>query len=114
MIKTVGDSHGVETVRDILATAVDPMVVVGLNGRIVALNAQAEQLLGYRREDLVHQSVGVLAPGLAPVDHPAAGTNGEVLLTLRRQDGANVTAEVDIQPVSTEAGLLIAVLILDL
>lgn len=48
--------------RGLLESAPDPMVAVDLDGKIVLVNAQAERSFGYRREELLGQSMDMLVP----------------------------------------------------
>ena len=48
--------------RGLLESAPDPLVAVNPEGRIVLVNTQAETTFGYRREDLLGQSMDILVP----------------------------------------------------
>ena len=60
----------------LLEAAPDAMVCADRDGRIVLVNAQAERLFGYQREELVGQPVEILVPDAMKAGHPAlrAGT----------------------------------------
>ena len=55
----------------LLEAAPDAMVCVGRDGRIVLVNAQAERLFGYPREELAGQPVEILVPEAARAGHRA-------------------------------------------
>ncbi|NOZ59327.1 MAG: PAS domain S-box protein [Euryarchaeota archaeon] len=51
-----------EWIGGILDTLVDAVVLAGTDGRIAMINRRAEELFGYRREELVGRKVEVLIP----------------------------------------------------
>src|SRR5260370_35515716 len=96
--------------------APDAMVCVAADGRIALVNAQAERLFGYQREELVGQQVGVLVPDLMRGVHPeyragyVAGPRPKpmgagVERAGRRRDGGRVPAENALPAVEGGEGL---------
>jgi PAS domain S-box-containing protein len=55
----------------LLEAAPDATVCADSGGRIVLVNAQAERLFGYRREDLAGQPAEILVPDAMKAGHPA-------------------------------------------
>src|SRR6266487_6469530 len=55
---------------DLLEAAPDAMVCVERDGRIALVNAQAEKLFGYGRDELVGQPVEMLVPEAVSEFHP--------------------------------------------
>lgn len=104
--------------------APDAMVVVDADGRIVLVNAQAEALFGYDREDLIGRTVEELVPQRfrdRHVDHrneylekPRVRPMGMGLdLFARRKDGSEVPVEISLSPVHTDDGLLVTAAVRD-
>jgi len=54
----------------LLEAAPDAMVCADASGQIALVNAQAERLFGYRRDELVGQPVELLVPEAARAVHP--------------------------------------------
>ena len=114
-----------ERFRLLVESAPDAMVVVNDGGRIVLVNAQAETLFGYRRDDLLGQTVELLVPhGLrgqhladraayAVTPHPRMMGRHRNLSGLRK-DGSEFPAEIALNPIETDCGMLVYVAIRDL
>lgn len=111
--------------RGLLDAAPDAMVIVDRRGRITIVNAQAEQMFGYERAELVGQTVEVLVPDRYSGMHMAfrqgyvteprtrpMGLAGD--LRARRKDGSEVPVEVTLSPLETEEGLLVLAAVRDI
>lgn len=114
-----------ERFRDLLESAPDAFLIVGREGRIVLLNSQTEAMFGYRREELIGRPVSVLAPERAhdlqsrlyakyladsPAEEKTLGIESEAV----RKDGTEFPVEVNLGPVETSEGLLVATSIRDI
>jgi hypothetical protein len=108
----------------LLDAAPDAVVCVTGEGRIALVNAQAERLFGYTRQELVGQAVEILVPEAVKAGHPAlragyaadprarpmgAGTE----LSGRRQDGSTFPAEISLSAIDTDDGALIMATVRD-
>ena len=123
-----------ERFRRLLDAAPDAMVIVDRAGRIALVNAAAERLFGYPREELVGASVEQLIPERLRAAHPAhreayfahprtrmmgqpglAGADSISLeLYCRRQDGTEFPAEISLSPLELEEGTLAITAIRDI
>jgi PAS domain S-box-containing protein len=116
--------HSRQLSSGLLEAAPDAIVAVRVDGRIALVNAQAERLFRYRREDLVGQLVEILVPDGLRDKHP--GHRGGYLsdprprpmgagmeLAARRRDGVEFPAEISLSAIDTEDGLLVTAAIRD-
>ena len=111
--------------RALLESAPDAMVIVKDDGRIVLVNAQTERLFGFRREELLGQSVEMLVPErYRPAHtkhrltyfssaHPRPMGHGLDLFG-RRKDGSEFPVEISLSPLETDEGILVASAIRDI
>ncbi|GAA0635589.1 hypothetical protein GCM10009535_09540 [Streptomyces thermocarboxydovorans] len=113
-----------ERFRGLLEAAPDAMVIVDDTGTIKLVNAQTEALFGYRREELLGQSVELLVPHRLRGHHTqhrsAYAANRQVrpmgagldLYGLRR-DGSEFPVEISLSPLETTEGLLVSAAVRD-
>jgi len=105
--------------RALLEAAPDAMIIAGPDGRIVLINAQAERLFGYTRDELYGEPVERLVPPRFHARHlqhrtgyakapkaRAMGASQELLG--RRKDGSEFPVEISLSPIETEDGTLIS------
>jgi two-component system cell cycle sensor histidine kinase/response regulator CckA len=108
----------------LLDAAPDAIVAVMPDGSIELVNAQAERLFGYPREELLGQSVDLLVPDRFRNAHPAnrdgyfaeprprpMGAGME--LAGRRKDGSEFPAEISLSSIDTDDGRLVSAAIRD-
>ena len=109
----------------LLEAVPDAMVCVDADGRIAVINAQAERLFGYARDELIGQPVEILVPDQARKVHqlhragyladPRPRPMGEGLeLAARRRDGSTFPAEISLSAVDTGDGIVVAAAVRDL
>jgi PAS domain S-box-containing protein len=106
---------GAETFRLAIEAAPIGFVVVDARGRIVLVNAEAEKLFGYGREELLDRPVDVLVP--ERLRAPQAELRASILsgapscakgaareLFALRKDGTEVPIEIQLNPLDTAEG----------
>lgn len=107
-----------DRLRTMVESAPCAMVMTDAGGRIVLANAQAEKLFGYRREELIGQSVELLVPeqlrGQHSDDRRSYMADPQMRpmgigrdLYARRKDGSQVPVEIGLSAVKTKEGMLI-------
>ncbi|WP_242419226.1 PAS domain S-box protein, partial [Frankia sp. CpI1-P] len=110
--------------RGLLDSAPDAIVAVLSDGRIALVNAQAERLFGYSRDELHGQSVEILVPEAGRSRHPQhreryfhdprpRPMGAQMQLAARRRDGSEFPAEISLSALETEDGLLVSAAIRD-
>jgi PAS domain S-box-containing protein len=114
-----------ERFRRMIESAPDAMVIADEQGRIALVNAQAEKLFGYQRNELIGQSVELLIPRPVAQGHrahmaaymarPTARPMGGALdLHGRRKDGTEIPVEISLSPLQTENGMMVSSAIRDI
>ena len=109
----------------LLEAVPDAMVCIAADGRVVLVNAEAERLFGYKREELIGQLVEILVPEESRAAHPGyrAGffadprdrpMGGNVPFAGRRHDASTFPAEISLAAIDTGAGIMVAATIRDI
>jgi PAS domain S-box-containing protein len=114
-----------EMVRRLIEAAPDAFIVVDERGQIARLNAQAEAMFGYPRDELLGQMLEVLLPARFRDRHVthrtdylhqprmrAMGTGLE--LFAQRKDGSEFPVDIMLSPLETEAGRLVIAIVRDI
>jgi PAS domain S-box-containing protein len=110
---------------DLLETLPDAIVAVDREGTIVQVNSQAQELVGYDRDELIGQKVEMLVPESYRRQHhhhrrnfaetPKTRRMGADLdLYGRRRNGSEFPVEISLSPVSTENGTFVLSAIRDI
>jgi PAS domain S-box-containing protein len=104
--------------RELVDAAPDGVVVCDPQGRIVLVNAEAERMFGYSRDELRGKPIETLIPERARPQHAqhlAGYTAAPRLrpmgigmeLAGRRKDGTEIAIEISLAPIQTDGGMLV-------
>jgi PAS domain S-box-containing protein len=104
--------------RALLESAPDGVVVVDGGGHIVLLNRMAEEVFGYKRDELLGQPVESLIPDRFRSQHrnnrqrflsrpKLQGMGGSACVCARRRDGTEFPVEVRLSPVEVEGARVV-------
>jgi PAS domain S-box-containing protein len=114
-----------ERFRLAVEAAPSGMVMTDGEGRIVMVNAHAETLFGYGRDELTGEKIELLVPARFKASHPAyreaysdqprarpmgAGRD----LFARRKDGSEVAVEIGLSPIDTAEGTMTLAAVVDI
>ena len=106
--------------HELMEAAPDAMVVTGPDGRITVLNAKAEKLFGYTREELVGRDIEMLVPVRFRDEHMGHrkdhSENPAVRLERRglRKDGTEFPADITLSPLEDGEEVLVLSTIRDI
>jgi PAS domain S-box-containing protein len=109
----------------ILETLPNGVIMVDRTGTITLCNTETERLFGYRRDELIGQSIETLVPDRFHARHPeyregffrdpktrAMGAGRD--LFGRRKDGGEFPIEIGLNPVATDEGQFVLAAIVDI
>ncbi len=116
--------HAERRFRELLEAAPDAILEVDSRGQIILVNAAVERLTGYRREELLGQSMEILTPEelrsrhvghriaywANPVTRPM-GTGLE--LHVQRKDGSRTPVEISLSPLTYDGEVRVTAVMRD-
>ncbi len=113
--------------RGLVEASPDAIVITDAEGRILLVNRLTEQLLGYRRDELIGEAVEVLVPAEARRAHHATRTEysatanpearvmgGNLELSARHKDGSVIPVEIGLAPVQEDGNLVMIATLRDI
>ena len=112
------------TLRGVVESAPDGIIVVDGTGAIVLVNRQAQRMFGYQEQELLGQLIEILLPDRLRTRHvehcqgyfqsPTTRPMGIGLsLAGRRRDGSEFPVEISLSPMPTSDGVLVTGVIRD-
>ncbi|HEX6546218.1 MAG TPA: PAS domain S-box protein, partial [Bryobacteraceae bacterium] len=111
--------------RDLLEAAPDAIIEAERDGTIVLLNAAAEKMFGYAREELLGKLIEILVPESLRhrhhehrkhyAEHPVTRPMGTGLeLFARRKDGSQFPVEISLSPIRSADGSRVIAIVRDI
>ena len=97
--------------RSLLEAAPDAMIISSRDGEISLVNSQVEFMFGFRREELIGQSIHALVPEWSGLLAPDSAHRE---FSARRKNGTEFPSEISLSPLQTEEGLLVTSAIRDI
>jgi diguanylate cyclase (GGDEF)-like protein/PAS domain S-box-containing protein len=116
----MGEYLSPEFYAALLCAAPDPILLVGVDGRIVIASDAVERVFGYRSEELVGQPIEMLLPAAVRDAHVARRTAYTAAPTTRpmgermdlvglRRDGTTIPLDISLSPVTLDERYIICV-----
>ena len=114
-----------ERFRRVVESAPNAMVMIDGAGVIEMVNAQAERVFGFARDEMLGQSIEMLVPARFRGHHPELRTSffnqpvsrpmgaGRDLFGLRK-DGSEFPVEIGLNPIETDEGTMVLSAIVDI
>jgi PAS domain S-box-containing protein len=111
--------------REALEGATNGTIMIGQDGRLLLANSHVAQLFGYCEKELLGQPVELLVPERFRSNHPGrlaqffAAPKQRLIgagrhLFGRRKDGSEFPVEIGLNPIETDAGLVVVATIIDI
>jgi PAS domain S-box-containing protein len=111
--------------RQVVESAPNAMVMIGQTGRIEMVNAQAERVFGFERDEMLGQPIEMLVPERFRAHHPNLRGSffahpasrpmgaGRDLYGLKK-DGSEFPVEIGLNPIETDEGTMVLSAIVDI
>jgi len=111
--------------RAIFESAADGIFISDAEGRIVMMNRQVEAMSGYRRDELLGQTIDVLVPDHSRQGHAAQRQahyasarsrmmGGQSQIQLRRKDASELAVDISLSPFEAAGGRLVTAIVRDI